>query len=81
MCRYQRFTGKSVVVTGAASGMGKAITVDFLKEGADVVAVDINAEALEELKKAVSEKAKEYTGTLITFCGDIALQETNENMT
>lgn len=80
MCRYQRFTGKSVVVTGAASGMGKAITVDFLKEGANVVAVDIHAEALEELKKVVSEKAEEYTGTLITFCGDIALQETNENM-
>ena len=35
----RRFTGKSVVVTGAAAGMGKAITLHFVKEGAAVVAV------------------------------------------
>lgn len=44
-----RLDGKCAVVTGAASGMGKAIAMDFLKEGAKVVAADINLERLEEL--------------------------------
>ena len=29
-----RFEGKSVVVTGASSGMGRQIAYDFAKEGA-----------------------------------------------
>ena len=35
-----RFSGKSVVVTGAASGLGLAIAHDLHKEGAAVVALD-----------------------------------------
>ncbi len=34
-----RLKGKSVVVTGASSGMGRAIVELFVKEGANVVAV------------------------------------------
>ena len=33
-----KLEGKSVVVTGASSGMGKAIVELFVKEGAKVVA-------------------------------------------
>jgi NAD(P)-dependent dehydrogenase (short-subunit alcohol dehydrogenase family) len=35
-----RFSGKSVVVTGAASGLGLAIAQDLHKEGAAVIALD-----------------------------------------
>lgn len=52
----ERLIGKSAVVTGAASGMGKAIALDYLKEGANVVAADINEIGLEELKKEVEEQ-------------------------
>ena len=41
-----RFTGKSVVVTGAAQGMGLALVQRFLDEGANVVAFDNNADRL-----------------------------------
>ena len=41
-----QFEHKSVVVTGAGAGMGKQITLDFLKAGATVVAVEINAATL-----------------------------------
>lgn len=44
-----RLENKLVVVTAAASGMGKAGVELFLREGAKVAAVDVNAERLAEL--------------------------------
>jgi len=38
--------GKTAVVTGAARGIGRAIALTCAREGANVVAVDINADAL-----------------------------------
>ncbi|MBT5792183.1 MAG: SDR family NAD(P)-dependent oxidoreductase, partial [Gammaproteobacteria bacterium] len=37
-----RFEGKSVIVTGAASGFGAAIARKFAHEGASVVCADLN---------------------------------------
>src|SRR5690348_13549012 len=39
----------TVVVTGAASGIGRALAEGFLGDGATVVAVDCNAEGLDRL--------------------------------
>lgn len=44
---------KTVVVTGASSGMGKAIVERFVAEGANVVAVARRKERLEELAKSL----------------------------
>ena len=43
-----RFDGKSVVVTGAAGGLGGVTALRFAAEGADVLAVDINEPGLAE---------------------------------
>jgi 2-keto-3-deoxy-L-fuconate dehydrogenase len=45
----KRLEGKSAIVTAAAQGMGQAAVLALSREGAEVVATDINAEALKAL--------------------------------
>jgi len=44
-----RFTDKVVLITGAASGIGRAGALRLAREGADIIAVDLSAEGLESL--------------------------------
>ena len=64
--------GKNIVVTGASSGMGKAIVERFVKEGANIVAVARRKERLEELAAAL----KDAPGTVLPFAGDVSKEET-----
>lgn len=41
----------TVCITGAASGIGHAISLGFLEDGAKVLAADINSEGLEDLEE------------------------------
>lgn len=43
-----RFTGKTVIVTGAGSGIGRATASRVAREGGRVVAVDVSQERLDE---------------------------------
>lgn len=45
-----RFAGRCAIVTGAASGLGKAVAARIVAEGGKVVLWDLNAEALEAAK-------------------------------
>jgi len=47
--RAYRFKGRVAVVTGAASGIGRACALGFAVEGADVAVCDINRAGLESL--------------------------------
>jgi NAD(P)-dependent dehydrogenase (short-subunit alcohol dehydrogenase family) len=47
-------TGKVTLVTGAAGGIGKAITKKFLEENATVIASDIDAAALGKIRSEFS---------------------------
>tara|TARA_B100000586_G_scaffold257877_1_gene221917 strand:+ start:130 stop:894 length:765 start_codon:yes stop_codon:yes gene_type:complete len=48
-----RFQGKVAIVTAAANGIGKATSRILAREGAQLVAVDINPEALRDLSKEI----------------------------
>ncbi len=71
-----KLAGKSIVVTGASSGMGKCIVETFVKEGAYVVAVARRKERLE----ALVESLKDAPGKVIAFAGDVSKREDNEAM-
>lgn len=44
--QHTRFANKTVIVTGAAAGIGKAIAGEFMASGAKVLLVDYNAQLL-----------------------------------
>ena len=69
-----RLSDKVAVVTGAGSGMGRATALLFAREGAKVVAGDINAENL----KVVADEANAAGGTMIGVPGDISKRQDAE---
>ena len=48
-----KLSGKTALVTGANSGIGKACVDRFIKEGANVVIADINYELAKELENSI----------------------------
>ncbi|MGL6102926.1 MAG: SDR family NAD(P)-dependent oxidoreductase, partial [Exiguobacterium acetylicum] len=63
-----RLTGKTIIVTGAGSGMGEAMAKLFAQEGARIVAADIR---LETVERVVSD-IKAAGGEAIAVVSDIA---------
>jgi meso-butanediol dehydrogenase / (S,S)-butanediol dehydrogenase / diacetyl reductase len=60
-----RFDGKVALLTGAGSGMGRAITLKLASEGAKILALDIDAERLKETNDLAG-------GGLSTRVGDVS---------
>lgn len=62
---------KQAVITGAGSGIGRAVAVLFAAQGAVVHAIDLNAEAL----KSVEEEVEKSGGKISTYPCDVTNQK------
>lgn len=51
----ERFQGKSVIVTGASSGIGKATALKFAQSGANVVVADVSEKGGQETLSMIQE--------------------------
>lgn len=63
--------GKIIVVTGAGSGIGRALAQALSSEGAKLVLADLNAEGLDETKALLA-----HPDACVTVTGDITQSET-----
>lgn len=66
-----KLSGKTVIVTGAASGMGKAIAEVYAAEGANVVVSDMNADGA----GAVADAIKGNGGKAFAIDTNVAKEE------
>jgi NAD(P)-dependent dehydrogenase (short-subunit alcohol dehydrogenase family) len=66
----EELEGKVAVVTGAASGQGKATALRLAREGAAIAAIDMNARGAE----AVGEEVRALGGKAIALRADIGLE-------
>ncbi|QHJ70025.1 SDR family oxidoreductase [Planococcus halotolerans] len=71
-----RLEGKVAVVTGAASGMGKAIAELYAAEGAKVVVADMNLDGAEAVVQGISSNG----GTAKAVKVNVMSQEDIDNM-
>ena len=62
------FKGKTVLITGAAVGIGRGCAIQFAKNGANVVLLDYNAETL----KATEQEIKNITENTLSIVCDIS---------
>lgn len=66
-----RFSDKTVLITGAGNGIGRASALRFAKEGASVAALDLDKANVE----VVAETIRADGGAAIAFGGDITKSE------
>jgi len=57
--RIKNLSRKRVLITGAASGIGYAMCLAFAREGADIIATDLNQAGLDELAHEVALTGRE----------------------
>lgn len=71
-----RLEGKVAVITGAGSGIGRAMAIRFAAEGARVIAADWNAQRLEEVVSTISATGR----AVVSAQGNIADQASAEGL-
>ena len=65
----KEFNGRVAVVTGAGSGMGRAMAVRFAREGMRVVLADVEEPALAETEELIRERG----GEVLPIRADVSL--------
>ncbi len=67
-----RFAGKTVIVTGAGSGIGRATASRIAREGGRVIGVDISQERLDEFKNSLPDAQIDVVAGDITSDDSVA---------
>ena len=71
-----RLNDKIAIVTGAASGIGKATATTFAREGASVMCADVNAEGAEAVARTIADAG----GDAASVAVDVTREDEIKNM-
>ncbi|CAD2073141.1 Levodione reductase [Jeotgalicoccus aerolatus] len=73
----KRFEDKVIIITGAASGLGQDAAVRVASEGAKLVLVDLNEEALKETELLIKKESSD--AELLTVKADVSNEDEVKN--
>lgn len=73
----QRFEGKSVIITGAGSGLGRAAALVIAKEKGKVALIDLNAAGLQETEQEIRAIAPE--AEIFSLTANVASEDEVQN--
>lgn len=65
-----KLSNKTAIVTGAASGMGKATAILFANEGANVVVADLNQHEIDEVVNAIIKNGGKAIGAVCNVANE-----------
>lgn len=71
----KKLENKTAIVTGAASGMGKAIASLFAQEGANVVLADLKQEEVDVVVKEITAKGGKAIGVVCNISNEADIQK------
>jgi len=74
------FHGKTIVITGAASGIGRATALIFAREGANVVCADINEKGVEQTVEQINTKYGNAGAQALALTIDVTKRAAVEDM-
>src|ERR1700693_2209864 len=74
------FSGKTIVITGAGSGIGRATALIFAREGANVVCADINGAGVTQTVEQVNAKFGNSGGQALALTIDVTRRAAVEDM-
>lgn len=70
--------GKTILITGAASGIGSQCALDFANAGANLVLLDLNSEALEVINKKCEDFGVSVFSKAVDLTDEVATAEVVE---
>ena len=74
----ERFSGQAAIVTGGASGLGKAIGFRLAQEGADVTLFDTNRQALDAAVEEFAQEGGSINADVVDIGDEEAVAQTVE---
>lgn len=73
-----KLTNKTAIVTGASSGMGKAIALLFAQEGANVVLADLNQSEINNVVSTIVQTGGKATGVVCNVANEADIKNLME---
>ena len=68
------FSGKTTIITGAAEGIGKALALNLIARGANVILTDIDEKKLNALHERIVESGKSATIEVVDVTDEAAVE-------